>query len=80
MTVKEAVIESGRTRLRPILLTAPVHCGIDSGGSKRGCLIYPIGSHNHLGILFSAVLTLIIVPMLYLVFHRFRRKHPEIQG
>ncbi|BCB03637.1 efflux RND transporter permease subunit [Bacillus sp. KH172YL63] len=81
MTVKEAVIESGRTRLRPILLTALTSIvALIPVAVSGDALFTPLAVTIISGILFSAVLTLIIVPMLYLVFHRFRRKHPEIQG
>ncbi|MGD7023776.1 efflux RND transporter permease subunit [Rossellomorea vietnamensis] len=78
MKVKEAVVEAGRTRLRPILLTAltsivallPVAISGDA-------LFTPLAVTIISGILFSAILTLLIVPMLYLVFDRFRRKKRE---
>ncbi|WP_409250595.1 efflux RND transporter permease subunit [Bacillus sp. SCS-153A] len=78
MDVKEAVVEAGRTRLRPILLTAltsivallPVAVSGDA-------LFTPLAVTIISGILFSAILTLLIVPMLYLVFDRFRRKKRE---
>ncbi|EDL66663.1 efflux RND transporter permease subunit [Bacillus sp. SG-1] len=78
MDVKEAVVEAGRTRLRPILLTAltsivallPVAVSGDA-------LFTPLAVTIISGILFSAILTLLIVPMLYLVFDRFRRNKKE---
>lgn len=68
MDVKEVVIESGRVRLRPIILTAiksivaliPVAISGDA-------LFPPLAVTIISGILFSTVLTLIIVPMLYVI-------------
>ncbi|RIW34619.1 efflux RND transporter permease subunit [Bacillus salacetis] len=78
MDVKQAVVEAGRTRLRPILLTAltsivallPVAVSGDA-------LFTPLAVTIISGILFSAILTLLLVPMLYLVFNRFRRKKKD---
>jgi multidrug efflux pump len=78
MDLKEAVVEAGRARLRPIVLTAltsivaliPVAV---SGDALFTSLAVTIIS----GIAFSVILTLMIVPMLYLVFDRFRRKKRE---
>lgn len=78
-SITEAVIESGRTRLRPILLTAitsivaliPIAVAGDA-------LFTPLAVTIISGILFSTLLTLIIVPMLYLVLARFRKK--QIMG
>ncbi|MCA1055456.1 efflux RND transporter permease subunit [Rossellomorea aquimaris] len=75
MNVKEAVIEAGRARLRPIVLTAltsivallPVAFSGDT-------LFTPLAVTIISGIAFSVILTLMIVPMLYLVFDRFRGK------
>ncbi len=75
MDVKEAVIESGRVRLRPILLTAITSIvALIPVAVSGDALFTPLAVTIISGILFSAVLTLIMVPMLYLVFYRFRRK------
>ncbi len=75
MNVKEAVIESGRVRLRPILLTAITSIvALIPVAVSGDALFTPLAITIISGILFSAVLTLIMVPMLYLVFYRFRRK------
>jgi multidrug efflux pump len=78
MDLKEAVVEAGRARLRPIVLTAltsivaliPVAVSGDT-------LFTPLAVTIISGIAFSVILTLMIVPMLYLVFDRFRHKKRE---
>ncbi|MCA1058908.1 efflux RND transporter permease subunit [Rossellomorea aquimaris] len=78
MGVKEAVIESGRTRLRPILLTALTSIvALIPVAVSGDALFTPLAVTIISGIMFSAVLTLIIVPMMYLVFNRFRRRNRE---
>ncbi|MBN8191237.1 efflux RND transporter permease subunit [Bacillus sp. NTK074B] len=78
MSVKEAVVESGRTRLRPILLTALTSIvALIPVAVSGDALFTPLAVTIISGILFSAVLTLIIVPMMYLVFNRFRRRKAE---
>ncbi len=75
MGVKEAVIEAGRTRLRPILLTALTSIvALIPVAVSGDALFTPLAVTIISGILFSAILTLLMVPMLYLVFDRFRRK------
>lgn len=69
-TVKEALLEAGKTRLTPIVLTAVTTIGgllplTISGGT----LWAPMGWTIIGGLLFSTVLTLIVVPVLYLLFH-----------
>ncbi|MCA1062608.1 efflux RND transporter permease subunit (plasmid) [Cytobacillus spongiae] len=79
MNVKEAVVESGRTRIRPILLTALTSIvALIPVAVSGDALFTPLAVTIISGILFSAILTLIIVPMLYLVFHRFRRRKLEV--
>ncbi|MFA5124136.1 efflux RND transporter permease subunit, partial [Zavarzinia sp.] len=76
MDAREAVIEGGRRRLRPILMTAvatilaltPMALGMGKGGFLSTPLaIVVIG-----GLFTSTVLTLVLVPVLYLVFDRLR--------
>ncbi|WP_421385232.1 efflux RND transporter permease subunit [Bacillus salacetis] len=78
MDVKEAVVEAGRTRLRPILLTALTSIvALIPVAVSGDALFTPLAVTIISGILFSAILTLLIVPMLYLVFDRFRRKKKD---
>jgi multidrug efflux pump len=66
-----AVIESGRIRLRPILMTSvatimgaiPVAIGVGAGSTSRRPLGYAIVG----GIFFSTILTLFVVPVAYVL-------------
>ena len=78
LDARDAVIEGGRRRLRPILMTAvatilaltPMALGMGKGGFLSTPLaIVVIG-----GLFTSTVLTLVLVPVLYLVFDRLRPK------
>jgi multidrug efflux pump len=69
-----AVIEAGRIRLRPILMTSvatimgavPVAWGVGAGAAARKPLGYAIVG----GIFFSTVLTLFVVPVAYVLLDR----------
>jgi multidrug efflux pump len=73
-----AVIESGRIRLRPILMTSvatimgaiPVAIGVGAGSTSRRPLGYAIVG----GILFSTVLTLFVVPVAYVLLDRLQAR------
>ncbi len=77
MDARTAVIEGGRRRLRPILMTAiatilaliPMALGI---GGKGGFLSTPLAVVVIGGLFTSTFLTLILVPVLYLTFDRLR--------
>jgi HAE1 family hydrophobic/amphiphilic exporter-1 len=78
---RTAVIEGGRRRLRPILMTAiatilallPMSLGMGEGAFLSTPLaVVVIG-----GLLTSTILTLILVPVLYLAFDRLRRERVE---
>jgi HAE1 family hydrophobic/amphiphilic exporter-1 len=77
MDARTAVIEGGRRRLRPILMTAiatilallPMALGI---GGKGGFLSTPLAVIVIGGLFTSTLLTLILVPVLYLAFDRLR--------
>ena len=77
MDARTAVIEGGRRRLRPILMTAiatilaliPMALGI---GGKGGFLSTPLAVVVIGGLFTSTFLTLILVPVLYLAFDRLR--------
>lgn len=79
-TIREALLESGGTRLRPILMTAiatifallPLAMGIGSGSIiSRGLGAVVIG-----GLVTSTLLTLVVVPVMYELLH-FRRSRAE---
>ncbi len=79
MDARTAVIEGGRRRLRPILMTAiatilalvPMALGF---GGKGGFLSTPLAVVVIGGLFTSTFLTLILVPVLYLAFDRLRPK------
>jgi len=72
METVEAVLEAGRIRLRPILMTSvativamvPIALGLGAGGASRQPLGYAIIG----GMVFSTVLTLFLVPVVYILF------------
>ena len=72
MDAVSAVLEAGRIRLRPILMTSvatimsaiPVALGLGAGSMSRRPLGYAIVG----GVLFSTALTLFLVPTVYLIF------------
>jgi multidrug efflux pump len=75
MEVVAALIEAGRIRLRPILMTSvatvmgavPIALGLGAGSASRRPLGYAIVG----GVLFSTALTLFLVPVVYLLIDRF---------
>ncbi|MDE4086730.1 efflux RND transporter permease subunit [Planococcus maritimus] len=77
MTVRNALLEAGTTRLRPILMTAIATIGamipmaLSSGGGglvSQDLAITVIG-----GLLSSTLLTLIVVPVVYEVLRKFQK-------
>lgn len=76
-SVREALTETGRTRLRPILMTAlttilamtTMALGIGTGSEMmQGMAIVTIG-----GLTYSTLLTLFVVPIMYEVFNKNRK-------
>lgn len=85
LTMREAILEAGATRLRPILMTAiatigamiPMAIGAGGGGGliSKDLAITVIG-----GLASSTLLTLIIVPIVYEVLSKlFKKNRKEIQ-
>lgn len=84
MSMREAILEAGSTRLRPILMTAIATIGaliplaIGSGGGgliSKGLGITVIG-----GLISSTLLTLIIVPIVYEVLSKlFKKNRKEVE-
>lgn len=78
-----AVLEAGRIRFRPILMTSvstimgalPIALGLGAGSISRRPLGYAIVG----GILFSTILTLYVVPVVYLLMDRATQRdaHPS---
>lgn len=78
MVLREAIMEAGRVRLRPILMTTvttvlglfPMALGIGRGADLRAPLaIAVIG-----GLIVATLLTLIVVPVVYAVIEDFRQR------
>lgn len=84
MRMREAILEAGATRLRPILMTAiatigalvPLALGAGGGGLiSKGLAITVIG-----GLTSSTLLTLIIVPIVYEILSKmFKKNRREIE-
>ncbi len=83
MSIRRAVIDGGRSRLRPVVMTTlttilgmvPMACGTGQGAE----MWRPMGTAVIGGLTFSTILTLLFVPVLYCVFagngvKRIRRK------
>ena len=72
--------EAGRIRLRPILMTSvaaifgalPIALGLGAGAGSRRPLGYAIIG----GLVVSTLLTLFLVPAVFVVFERLRRNRP----
>src|SRR2546428_2229641 len=81
METVDAIIEAGRIRLRPILMTSvatimgalPVALGLGAGSASRRPLGYAIIG----GIFFSTVLTLFVVPVAYVLLDRLVAREPR---
>jgi multidrug efflux pump len=88
MTTTDAALEAGRIRLRPILMTSvatvmgalPIALGLGAGSLSRRPLGYAIVG----GMIFSTLLTLYVVPAVYVIFDgllaRTRRRQPVHRG
>ncbi len=82
LSTREALLEAGSTRLRPILMTAiatigallPLALGFEGGSQviSKGLGVTVIG-----GLISSTLLTLLIVPIVYEVLAKFRKKNLE---
>jgi multidrug efflux pump subunit AcrB len=74
----EAIMESGAIRLRPIVMTSvatimgamPIALGLGAGSASRRPLGYAIVG----GMIFSTVLTLFLVPVVYVLLDGLRAK------
>jgi HAE1 family hydrophobic/amphiphilic exporter-1 len=74
---REAVVEAGAVRLRPILMTTlamifgmlPLALGLGAGGEQRA----PMGQAVVGGVITSGLLTLVVVPVIYTYFDDFTK-------
>ncbi|MGL5692786.1 MAG: efflux RND transporter permease subunit [Peptostreptococcaceae bacterium] len=83
MSKKDAIIETGRARIRPILMTATttilamstMAAGVGMGAEmSQGLAIVTIG-----GLMYGTLLTLVIIPILYDLLHRRELKPIDIE-
>jgi multidrug efflux pump len=82
--LKEAVMQAATLRLRPILMTSfstifgilPIAIGLGAGGEARR----PLGLAVVGGMLFSTFMTLLIVPLVYMLLARFTEKGDDSEG
>ena len=82
MTVLEAAIEAGKTRLRPVLMTAlamiigmvPMAVGLGEGGEQNA----PLGRAVIGGLAVATVATLFVVPVIYTFLRRGRPVSHEL--
>ncbi|HEY0943276.1 MAG TPA: efflux RND transporter permease subunit [Steroidobacter sp.] len=76
--LREAILEAGQVRLRPILMTTlamifgmlPMAIGVGAGGE----MLAPMGRAVIGGVITSSLLTLLIVPVLYTYIYGFTRR------
>ena len=82
--MREAVLEACSLRLRPILMTTlstilgmlPIALGIGEGAELRQSMgVVLIG-----GLTTSTLLTLVVVPLIYLLFERWKEKNYVAKG
>ncbi len=82
--LREALIEAGRTRLRPILMTTmaliagmiPVAIGSGEGADFRA----PLGRAVIGGVITSTILTLVVIPTIYEIFSEWRSGFRRLIG
>lgn len=78
MSTREALIEAGGTRLRPILMTALATIGallpLVFGNESAGIIAKGLGVTVIGGLISSTLLTLIIVPIVYEILMKLKRK------
>ncbi|MDR1002845.1 MAG: efflux RND transporter permease subunit [Oscillospiraceae bacterium] len=74
MTMREALIESGKTRMRPILMTAlTTILGLSTlamGFGMGADLIQPMAVVTIGGLIYSTLMTMYVVPVLYEIFNK----------
>lgn len=86
LTVREALLEAGTTRLRPVLMTAlttigallPLVMGMGDGILiSQGLAVVVVG-----GLITSTLLTLVIVPIIYELLHKNKtsRQNKKTEG
>jgi len=85
-TPREAALEAGYVRIRPVIMTAmammigmvPMAIGLGEGGEQNA----PLGRAVIGGLLFATIATLFFVPCVFSIIHGYleRRKHRGLSG
>ena len=72
--IEEAIVQAGRTRLKPVMMTAFTTIlallPLSLGGSSSAALWAPMARTVIGGMLFATPLTLLVVPVLYVILNR----------
>lgn len=84
MGKREALIQTGRTRLRPILMTAvttilglsTLSFGVGMGSE----MLQPLAIVSTGGLIYSTLLTLVVIPVIYDLFHRDKTDALTVKG
>ena len=84
MPMREAIVEAGRRRLRPILMTSlatilglvPLALGLGEGGEMQA----PMARAVIGGLISSTVITLVFVPVVYSLLERFRHRKSSVSS
>jgi len=84
MEMREALIEAGSRRLRPILMTAataimgliPMAIGVGEGGEAQAPLARTVIG----GLTSSTLITLLVVPVVYMIFEKGRSRKTEVES
>jgi HAE1 family hydrophobic/amphiphilic exporter-1 len=82
MSLFDALVEAGRVRLRPILMTAlttiagliPMALAVGSGNEMRA----PMSRSLIGGLTVATFLTLVVIPVLYMMFEKGKNHKPEV--
>ncbi len=80
-TIKDAIVEAGETRLRPILMTALTTIlallTLAIGFGEGSELLQPMAITAIGGLIYATILTLVVVPAIYALFNRKKMKQEE---
>lgn len=69
MPLRQALVRAGLVRLRPVIVTVlSTVCGLIPLAEKGGLLWRPLTAVHIVGLLCATVLTLVVLPVIYLVF------------
>nr|WP_279537931.1 efflux RND transporter permease subunit [Paenibacillus turpanensis] len=81
LSLNEAIVEAGKARLRPILLTAATAVsGLMPMAIAGGSLWRPMAVSIISGLIYSTVLTLVVVPSLYKVLMEWKLRRAKKNG